>query len=475
MSKYFYITTTLPYINSDPHIGFGLEIVAADVIARWQRLQNKQVFFNTGTDEHGQKIYEIAQKNNLSPQEYAEKQSKKFYQLKETLNLSFDNFIRTTDEKHQKAAQHFWKIVKKKGLIYKKNYQVKYCVGCEMAKTESELINGCCPLHPNKKLTTIDEENYFFKFSQFQNELLNYFNNNPQFVEPKSKMSEIKAFVKNGLQDFSISRIKEKMSWGITVPNDPKHVFYVWFDALINYISSLGWPDNKIKFQKFWPGIQIAGKDNLRQQASMWQAMLLAANLDLSKKILINGFISVNGQKMSKSLNNVISPQNLVDCYGQEATRFLLINLGVFGDDIDLGENRLNNDYKNDLVNCLGNLCSRLAKMSNNCNLRVNNFDDRFCKIYSKKMNNFQISPALTLTINRAKKIDQFLAEKKPWAIEEKNKKNQILTQAIQKLLFVAKHLEPFMPKTKEFIFSHFYQTKIEIIKKPLFPRIKNV
>jgi methionyl-tRNA synthetase len=262
------------------------------------------------------------------------------------------------------------------------------------------------------------------------------------------------------------------MSWGIEVPGDSRHVFYVWFDALINYISSLGWPDDQKNFENFWPGVQIAGKDNLRQQASIWQAMLFAANLSPSRKILINGFISINGQKMSKSLGNVIAPQDLVNRYGQDASRFLLINLGAFGDDVDLKNDRLNNDYKDNLVNCLGNLCSRLAKMSQNCNLQVDNFDDRFCKIYTEKMNNFKISPALNLTMERAKKIDQFLAEEKPWKLEEKDQK-KVLTKAVQKLLFIAKHLEPFMPKTKEYIFSKFYQTKIEAIKEPLFPRIK--
>lgn len=334
-SPHFYLTTTLPYVNAEPHIGFALEIVAADVICRFQRLQGKEVVFNTGTDEHGQKIFQKAVEAGLDPQTYCDQYAAKFSDLKKMLNLSYTHFIRTTDADHIAAAQEFWLRCQANGDIYKKQYQIKYCVGCELEKTDSELVDGHCPLHPNLELEVIEEENYFFTFSKYQEALLKLYQEKPDFVRPSGKQKEIASFVAQGLQDFSISRLKEKMPWGIDVPGDETQVMYVWFDALVNYISTLGWPDGQ-EFKDFWPGMQVAGKDNLRQQSAMWQAMLLSAGVAPSEQILINGFISVDGQKMSKSLGNVISPKQMVERYGQEAARFLLINLGPFGGDMDV-------------------------------------------------------------------------------------------------------------------------------------------
>src|SRR5260221_14161694 len=234
--KKFYITTTLPYVNAEPHIGFALEIVQADVLARYHRIRGEEVFFNFGTDEHGLKIYRKVQEAKQDPQLYTNEYATKFSKLKEALNLSYDNFIRTTDKHHIKAAQEFWKRCMENGDIYKKNYSIKYCVGCELEKTDSDLENGRCPLHPKLEIEVYDEENYFFRFSKFQKPLLAYYEKHPDFVVPEEKYNEIKTFVKSGLEDFSISRLKSKMPWGIDVPDDPKHIMYVWFDALINYI-----------------------------------------------------------------------------------------------------------------------------------------------------------------------------------------------------------------------------------------------
>lgn len=371
-----YITTTLPYVNGDPHIGFGLEIVAADVMARAHALLGDKVIFNTGTDEHGQKIADKAAELGLQPQAYVDEQAQKFRNLQTQLHLAhFDKtdeenyqniefkFIRTTNDYHKLAAQELWQRVAANGYIEKRPYQAKYCVGCELEKTDSELVDGRCPLHPDKDIQLIDEENYFFRFSDFQNQLLSLYESNPNFIKPASKMKELQAFVARGLQDFSISRLKSKMSWGVPVPGDDDHVMYVWFDALTNYISTLGWPNNVDEYELFWPGVQLAGKDNLRQQGAMWQAMLLAAGLPTSKQVYINGFINVAGQKMSKSLGNVISPADLIERYGVEATRFLLMNLGTFGEDIDVTWERLDQDYGSLLVNGLGNLTSRVAAL----------------------------------------------------------------------------------------------------------------
>jgi len=303
--KPFYITTTLPYVNAEPHIGHAVEFVRADIIARFKKLQGQDVFFNTGTDEHGLKIYQKAKQLGLEPQAYVDQVSAKFKEIMPLLGIAVDepgitfNFIRTTDPHHVKAAQTFWMTVKENGYIYKKHYAAKYCVGCELEKTESELVNGKCPLHPLQELEIIEEENYFFKFSAFQQKLLELYEKNPTLVIPDFRFNEIKAFVSRGLEDFSISRLKEKMVWGVPVPDDDKHVMYVWFDALVDYISAIGWPDDEIKgeksvgaFKKWWIDtggvVQYCGKDNLRQQSAIWQAMLISAGLPPSKTIVID-------------------------------------------------------------------------------------------------------------------------------------------------------------------------------------------
>lgn len=359
-----YITTTLPYVNADPHIGFALEIVQADAMARWARRQGEKVIFNTGTDEHGQKIYKAAEAAGVDPKTYCDKYAESFHGLKEALHLTYTHFIRTTDAHHVAAAQEFWKRCEQKGDIYKKRYQVNYCVGCELEKTDSELVEGRCPLHPKLDIEFRDEENYFFRWSNYQQALLKLYAERPTFVLPESRLTEIRSFVEAGIHDFSISRLAAKMPWGIPVPGDAEHVMYVWFDALVNYISTLGWPNEEGEFKDFWPGVQYAGKDNLRQQSAMWQAMLLSADLQPSARIFIHGFITADGQKMSKSLGNVINPYDVVKTHGTDATRYyLLAGLPAY-EDGDFSYARLEERYTHDLANTLGNLLNRAVAMS---------------------------------------------------------------------------------------------------------------
>ncbi len=505
MKNNFYITTTLPYVNAEPHIGFALEIIAADVIARYHRQIGDNVIFNTGTDEHGQKIYQNAIDNNQTPQEYVDHYAAKFNDLKELLNLSYTNFIRTTNPEHKKAAQEFWRRCDANGHIYKKLYKTKYCVGCELEKTDSELEDGRCPLHPNRDLEIREEENYFFKFSSFGDRLLKFYKDNPDFVKPEGKFKEITSFVEQGLQDFSISRLKEKMPWGIPVPGDKTHVMYVWFDALINYISTLGWPNDNENFKNFWPGIQLAGKDNLRQQSAMWQAMLMAADLPNSKQILINGFISVDGQKMSKSLGNVISPSEMVTKYGTDATRYLIMNLGPFGNDMDVTWEKLDTIYTADLSNGLGNLCSRVAKLcekveykhhATKLDLPLTEIDiyrnskekpAEVVRLIDKFIKNYEISQVLEVIIGSTKiseeildenlpitvnKADKYLSEKKPWLLDEEQAK-KVLKAVVDSILLIAVELKPFMPTTAKKIIEHFTAEKITAME-PMFPRINN-
>jgi len=469
--SHFYVTTTLPYVNASPHIGFGLEITAADVIARYQKMLGKKVIFNTGTDEHGQKIYQKALKNDQTMQGYCDFYAQKFADLKKYLDLSYTNFIRTTDEHHLKAAQKFWQLAEKNGDIYKAKYKVKYCVGCELEKTDSELVDGRCPLHPKYDLEIREEENYFFKFSQYQEQLLELYEKQADFVQPPGKFNEIKAFVQQGLKDFSISRLKEKMPWGIPVPGDENHVMYVWFDALINYISTLGWPEDEKNsdYANFWPGVQLAGKDNLRQQSAMWQAMLMSAGLPNSQKILINGFINVEGQKMSKSLGNVISPEDMFQRYGSQASRYLLISLGVFAEDMDVSWTKFDEKYTADLANGIGNLCSRVAKMAATEEIVAPKADIQLNENYQQLMADYELTKALDWVQDQVAEADKFLSETKPWKIEGEEKQ-QVLLTAIEKIQTIAVHLQPFMPETA----AQIQQSFTGEIKpmQPMFPRL---
>lgn len=459
--KNFYITTTLPYVNAEPHIGFATEIIKADVIARYHRLMGEEVFFNTGTDEHGLKIYRKALERGIEPQAYVDEYATKFDQLKQSLNLSYNSFIRTTDENHVKAAQEFWRLCEANGDIYKKNYQVKYCVGCELEKTESELVNGECPHHPGQPLEEIDEENYFFRWSKYQDALLELYDKNKDIVLPDYRLKEIRNFVANGLQDFSISRLKEKMPWGVPVPGDENHVMYVWFDALVNYISCLGWPDNMEQFEKFWPGMQVAGKDNLRQQSAMWQAMLMSAGLPNAEQVLIFGFINSGGKKMSKSLGNVINPYDVVEKYGTDATRYyLLAEIKTF-EDGDYTEEKMRLKYNADLANGIGNLTSRILSMAEKyTNGEVPRADSdiniNFENLIEEYHENFAIARLdmnMDLIMNMVAEIDSYIAGKEPWRLAKEEKQQEVETViygCLQGLKIIAQMLKPFLPQTAE-------------------------
>ena len=502
-NKNFYITTTLPYVNADPHVGFAMEIIRADVIARAKKKQGYDVFFNTGTDEHGIKILQKAEAEGKDVKAYVDEYAEKFKGLKESLGLSSDiHFIRTTDEHHEKAAQDFWKRCNDNVYIYKKNYQVKYCVGCELEKTDSELDdNGECPLHPGKKLELIDEENYFFKFSAFQRELLALYDGRPDFVLPEGRFNEIRAFVKRGLEDFSISRLKSKMPWGFSVPGDDTQVMYVWFDALVNYISTLGWPENLDQFKNFWPGVQICGKDNLRQQSAMWQAMLLSVNLPPSEKILVNGFITVDGKKMSKSLGNVINPYDLVKEYGTDAVRLFFIKELSQWEDSDMTLERFKSAYNSNLANGLGNLASRLNKMSvtyfdgnldegdfllfplkmsvdygvNTTNREGDSLSVYIHTIrekYQKAIESYDLTIASGYVWELIGTIDKYIQDYEPFKmvkVDEAGTK-KFLWNASFGLMHVASMLEPFMPETAQKVLEMLGQAQGQNVpEKPVF------
>ncbi len=475
-----YITTTLPYVNSKPHVGFAMEIVRADALARYYELQGYDVFLNTGTDEHGVKIFEKSQEAGVSPQEYVDPYAEDFRGLIELLHLSKDiHFIRTTDEHHIQAAQEFWRRCNENGFIYKKNYQTKYCVGCELEKTDSELENGICTIHPNRDIQLIDEENYFFKFSECQDFLLNLYEQKPDFVKPDFRFNEIKRFVQDGLQDFSISRLKTKMPWGIPVPGDDEHVMYVWFDALVNYISTLGWPNNLDTFETYWSEgspVQYAGKDNLRQQSAMWQAMLYAAGLPNTDQIIINGFINSGGQKMSKSLGNVISPYDVVETYGSEALRYYLLRHMHSFEDADMTMEKFHEAYNANLANGIGNLVQRLMKMITSYGVDISDINVEHGDVMSYHKNHiekdFNFNAVMDEIWRLIGDMDQFIAEHKPFKKikEDIQGAHTDLHYLAGELARLAVSLYPFMPETAAKIQECL--TDVKVPEQPLFVRI---
>jgi methionyl-tRNA synthetase len=455
----FYITTTLPYVNSDPHVGFAMEIIRADAIARYKKLMGFDVFFNTGTDEHGQKLLADAEKAGKDVKAYVDEYALKFKGLKDILGISDDiHFIRTTDAHHEKAAQAFWKVCKEKGFIYKKNYQTKYCIGCELEKTDSELNEaGECPIHPGRAIELRDEENYFFAFSTFQEPLLKLYKEKPQFVVPEFRFNEVKAFVERGLEDFSISRLKAKMSWGVQVPDDEDHVMYVWFDALVNYISTLGWPEKGEQFEKFWKNgtpTQYAGKDNLRQQSAMWQAMLLAADLPTTNQVIINGFITGDGGiKMSKSIGNVVNPYDVVQEYGTEALRFFLLSEVSSFEDSPFTMERFKQSYNAKLANGIGNLTSRIMKMATtNLDPCPEIPEQSIPEDWIDAMNNFDIKAACDIVFRHVSELDAIIQAKEPFKLVKTDREAgiTIIKDLVVRLYTIARMLNPILPETNE-------------------------
>lgn len=456
MDKNFYITTTLPYVNSDPHVGFAMELVRADIVARSKKLQGYNVFFNTGTDEHGQKLYTAAKETGKDVKDYVDGFAEVFKKLPNALGVLEDiHFIRTTDAHHEKAAQDFWKICFDNGYIYKKNYTTKYCVGCELEKTDSELVDGKCPLHPKLDIEMRDEENYFFKFSDFGDKLLDFYKSNPNFVVPDFRYNEIKSFVERGLEDFSISRLKEKMSWGIPVPGDENHVMYVWFDALVNYVSTLGWPENMDQFEKFWTNgtpVQYCGKDNLRQQTAMWQAMLMAAGLPNTNTVVVNGFLTGDGGvKMSKSLGNVINPFDVINEYGADAFRFFVAKEVSNYEDSPFTMERFKESYNSGLANGIGNLTSRIMKMaSDNLDAPVAIADFEDMTVYFEFLNKFEINKATEYIWKEVGEMDAYIQNNQPFKVVKTNKEDgqKMISGLVVRLYSVARMLNPILPET---------------------------
>lgn len=455
MNKPFYLTTTLPYVNAELHMGHALEFVRADAIARYHRdALGEDVFFNSGTDEHGSKIYKKAEELGMTAQEFVDMNVEKFHASLALFGLVDGmHFVRTSDAHHVGAAQEFWKRVQANGYIYKKNYQTKYCIGCESEKTDSELVDGKCPDH-GVEPELIDEENYFFKYSAFTDKLLELYKNNPTFIIPDFRFNEIKAFVERGLEDFSISRLKTKMPWGIPVPGDDEHVMYVWFDALTNYISTLGWPEDNTTFEKYWVGgtpTQYCGKDNTRFQGAMWQAMLMAAGLPNSHQIVVNGFVMGDGGvKMSKTLGNVVDPKDIAREFGVDALRFFLLKEISSFEDSPFSRERFIESYNAHLANGIGNLTSRIMKMATTNLDSTPALSDSMSDEWHAAMREFDIKRAAEIAFGEAKKMDERITETEPFKLikTDPEQAKAIIAELVARLYTVAQMLAPLLPET---------------------------
>ncbi len=435
------------------------------------------MFFNTGTDEHGQKLADKAKEAGQEPQAYVDHYAAKFGELRDMLDLSYDAFIRTTDAKHVQAAQEIWRRSFKKGDIYKKKYSGLYCVGCELFKKDSELVDGKCSIHTNLTPEVIEEENYFFALSKYQAQLEKYLDDRHVIV-PEWRRQEAIEFVKGGLEDFSISRETKRMSWGIPVPNDDTQVMYVWFDALTNYISTLDWPNGE-NFNTFWNDgetVQVAGKDQVRFQSIMWQAMLMSADVKTTDKVVYHGFITSGGQKMSKSLGNVIAPSELMARYGTDATRFLLLKNVHPLEDTDITWERLDEWYQAQLANGIGNLASRIMKMAEthlDAPVSAATDIDTFTEAEIKSMNEYRIDQALdSIAVMRVSELDAKIQKYEPFKLIKTDRAaaKKLIADYVAELRHIAEGLVPFIPTTAEKILVAIAQNK-----KPenLFARIE--
>ena len=470
MSNKYYITTPIYYVNAKPHIGHTYTTVSADILARYHKLINKQVFFLTGTDEHGAKISEKAQEENINPQEFTDKISIEFQNVWKKLNISHDNFIRTTDDFHIKSVQNALQYMYDKGDIFLDKYEGLYCQGCEQYKNQKDLQDGKCPDHKTKP-EKMNEETYLFRMEKYAQKLLDKIEKDEIKIRPISKKNEIIKFYQQGLKNVSFSR--QNVSWGIPLPWDKSHTAYVWSDAFLNYLTGLKWDGANKPSEMFPPDMQLMSKDIIRVHATIWLAMLLSLDLPLPKNFFVHGFFLIDGQKMSKSIGNIISPLDLIEKYGPDATRYLLISATPFGHDGDISWEKFDEKYNADLANGLGNLVARVSNMLEKNEITVSlkilsdsfldeNTEHELTKKFILKMNNIEIDQALKVLWDELRKNDEILTKKAPWKIKDKKEVKKILEPIAQSILDVTFLLQPFMPEIAKNIINQFQQTQIK-------------
>lgn len=471
MSK-FYLTTAIPYVNGKPHIGHALEYFIADTVRRYHQMLGDETLLLSGADENALKNVQAAEKEGIPIQDFLDKNSQVFKDAYEALGVHLDVFQRGSDkEKHWPGVQKLWQLCDKNGDIYKKSYTGLYCVGCESFKTPSELVNGLCPEH-NKKPEEVTEENYFFKLSKYQDQLIKLIESEEFKITPDNKKNEALQFIKSGLEDFSISRSNERAKGiGVPVPKDDTQKMYVWFDALNIYMTGVGFDWDEEKWKKWWPAdLHIIGKDINRFHTVYWPAMLLSSGIALPKEILIHGFILSGGQKMSKSIGNVIDPFEVVKEFGLEPVRYYMLSQTPIQSDGDFTIERFKEVYLADLANGLGNLVARVAKLAENNAVELEEYKEGFAKEIDEELKHYRLSEALQRVRGLIAATDKTINEKKPWELKDDEAKIiiTILAQHIQKIAY---NLQPFLPETAEKILTQF-SGKVTS-QKPLFPRIK--
>lgn len=466
--KKFYITTAIYYVNADPHLGHALEKVQTDVIARYHRFLGEDVFFLTGTDENSLKNVQAAKKEGIPIIKFVDRNAKRFKDLKKALNLSFDDFIKTTEQRHVKGVQKLWLACQKD--IFKKKYNGLYCVGCEQFYKEDELVDGFCPEHKTKP-GLVEEENYFFRLSKYQAQLKTLIEEDKLEIIPQTRKNEVLSFINFGLEDICISRSAERAGgWGIDVPGNPSQKAWVWFDALSSYINALDYAKNGQKFKKYWPAdIHVVGKGILRFHAIYWPAILLSAKLSLPMKIFVHGYITSNGQKMSKTIGNVVDPFELVDKYGVDPVRYFLLREIPSTEDGDFTYKKFEGRYNADLASGLGNLVSRAITLAQkakpqlsdqNIKQEINRCQDK----YNKTLAELKFNEALTAIWELISFCDRYIEKEKPW----ETKDQKIISNLLFTIKEIATLLQPFLPETSEKIFEQIKNRK----SKPLFPRI---
>ena len=472
----YYTTTSIPYVNGEPHLGHAMEFVMTDVLARAARKRGDTVIFSTGSDEHGGKIAEKAAELKLAPIELANQMSAKFSDLAKALNVSNDRFIRTTDPGHEQRAKLIWKALEKD--IYKSSYSGWYCTGDEEFFTETTVKanNGVCPDH-NRSYEEIKEENYFFKLSSYTEPIKAAIESNEFLIVPNTKRNEILGLLKEGLEDISISRPKDKISWGIAVPDDPDQVMYVWVEALMNYITVLGYPEHA-DFKNFWPAdVQVIGKGILRFHAAIWPAMLLSIGIPLPKALYVHGYVTVDNKKMSKSLGNAVSPEEVIAKYGPDAFRYYFLrHVPSYGDG-DFSWDTFEAAYNNELANELGNAVSRTVAMIVKYQEGIiGNIPPAEHDIaqYLDALKNYRFDRALDEVWEQVRGLNQYIDQEKPWEIAKESDPDhlrEVLAYQASNLLEIADMLEPFLPATAEKIKGVFAEGIVRPLDGTLFPK----